>query len=234
MTPQRYRRLCQTLDRRQPDLTLLADGLHKLRNIAAIVRTCDAVGIHEMHAVLPEGGWQNHQGVSMGAHRWVEIHRHRDVAAPLDALRSAGFQLVAAQLCDAACDYREIDYTRPTALIVGNELHGVSAASAARAEHSVAIPMLGMAESYNVSVAAAIILSEAQRQRLAAGLYAAPRLDAQTRRRTFFRWAHPVIARWCERNGVDYPAVDDAGEVVDLPNWFRRSRERLAAAARAG
>ena len=78
---------------------------------------------------------------------------------------------MAAHLSDEATDYRELDYTVPTALVVGTELFGVSEAGPGLSDQQVMIPMKGMTQSLNVSVACAIVLYEAMRQREAAGLY---------------------------------------------------------------
>ena len=82
------------------------------------------------------------------------------------------------------------------------------------ADRHVSIPMMGMVASFNVSVAAAIILAEAQRQRLQKGLYDTPCLDTQTYRNMVFRWGHPRVAAYCDRHGLDYPALDEAGQII--------------------
>lgn len=226
MTPERYQRLRETLDRRQPDLTVVTDGIHKMRNVAAITRTCDAVGIGDMHVVVPEGGFQRRRGASQGSERWVNMRVH-DTAPPLcEQLKSQGHQLVAAHFTEAAIDFREVDYTRPTALIMGNEKLGVRDAIHDYIDHYVVVPMMGMVESLNVSVAAAVILSEAQHQRQKAGLYDECHLPSDVYWDLFFRWAHPKIARYCEERRLPFPPLREDGEIEQPAAWYHSVRKR--------
>ena len=208
----------ETVDRvlaqRQPDLTVLAEALHKPRNFSAIIRTCDAVGINEVHAVPGEDGLAVHWNTSQGAEKWVSVCRHENLGDACRHLRGAGFQLIAAHLSETAVDYREIDYTLPTALVVGTELWGVSEAALAEIDHEIVIPMKGMTQSLNVSVACAIVLYEALRQRDAAGLYAKRRLRGEAHRRQRFEWLHPAVARFCRERGLDYPELDAEGRIT--------------------
>src|SRR5210317_1411994 len=176
MTDQRRQRIEAVLANRQPDLTVLAEHLHKPRNLSAIVRTCDAVGINEVHAVPGEEGLAIHWKTSQGAEKWMKVRAHEDLSSACSFLRSSGFQLVAAHLSESAADYRDLDYTVPTALVVGTELFGVSEQALALADQQVRIPMKGMTQSLNVSVACAVVLYEAMRQREIAGMYGRLRL----------------------------------------------------------
>ena len=217
MTPARFHQLNAALDRRQPDLTVLMDDVHKPHNLSAVVRSADAVGVMEVHAVSPGGEVARFHMRAGGSSRWVPLRLHADVDAACDALEASGHQLVAAHLSPQARDFREVDYTRPTALLLGSELRGVGAAAAARAQHHVVIPMQGQVASLNVSVAAGVILFEAQRQRAAAGLYAEPRLSGELRTRLLFEWAYPRLAGWCLQHGKPYPALDQEGYLAGDP-----------------
>lgn len=214
MTPERFALLQRRLAARQPDLTVLMDRLHKPHNFAAVLRSADAVGVHRVHLVPAEGGYALPRSAAQGTQKWVRVERHRDVEAATALLRGDGFHLVAAHLARDAVDFREVDYRRPTALILGAEKYGVSEAALARCETRVRIPMQGMVESLNVSVAAALLLFEAQRQRLAAGAYDQRRLDDREFRTTLFEWAHPRIARYCRDKGLAYPPLDDHGQIT--------------------
>ncbi|MDX1459000.1 MAG: tRNA (guanosine(18)-2'-O)-methyltransferase TrmH, partial [Marinobacter sp.] len=167
MTPERLARIKQILDSRQPDLTVLTDQVHKPRNLSAIIRSCDAFGLADMHAVWPKEGYRAFRKTAGGSFNWVTTHTHPTMADAVTTLRDRGHKLYAAQLSDRAVDYREVDYTVPCAVIMGNEVDGVSADAAELADEHIVIPMMGMVESLNVSAACAIILSEAQRQRKA-------------------------------------------------------------------
>ena len=167
LTPERYRRLRAVLDLRQPDLTVLMDEVHKPHNLSVILRNCDAVGVLEAHAVPPEGELEISAVSSAGASKWVPVRLHRDISTAVAALRSSGFRVVAAHPTAGARDYREMDFTQTTALLVGSELEGVSDAGLDLADDLVSIPMMGMVRSLNVSVATSLLLYEAARQRKA-------------------------------------------------------------------
>lgn len=215
MTPERYQKIVDVLNRRQPDLTVITDQVHKGQNLSAIIRTCDAVGIHRVHAVYDKGRFRPHTGTAMGSHKWVATEVHRNIEMPIVELQQQGFQVLAAHFDEGAVDYRQVDYTRPTALLLGAEKIGVSAEASAKVDGCVVVPMMGMAESFNVSVACAIILAEAQRQRDKAGLYEHCRIDAIEYHRVLFEWCQPVIARFCRQRGIPYPALDDSGHLLE-------------------
>lgn len=214
MTDRRREKVDYVLSQRQPDLTVLAERLHKPRNFSAIVRTCDAVGVNEVHAVPGEDGLRIHWNTSQGAEKWLKVRPHENLESACAFLRERGFQLVAAHPSGNARDYRELDYTVPTALVVGTELFGVSEAALALSDCQVKIPMRGMTQSLNVSVACAIVLFEAMRQREAAGLYGSRRLEEELTARQRFEWLHPAVTRFCRERGLDYPELDEEGNVV--------------------
>ncbi|QFU75013.1 tRNA (guanosine(18)-2'-O)-methyltransferase TrmH [Halioglobus maricola] len=224
MTPERIARLRGVLDRRQPDLTVVTDFVHKQRNLSAIVRNCDAVGVAQMHAVVGDEDYTAFRGTAMGSHTWVDVIRHSCAGDALAGLRSEGFQTVAAHLDDSAEDYRSVDYTRPTALVLGAERRGLSAVAAAQVDQCVTIPMVGMVESFNVSVAAGIILAEAQRQRQEAGMYDRPRLDRDIYERTYFEWGHSSVAEFCRERGLAYPSLNEEGEIDCPSDWYASVR----------
>lgn len=214
MTPERFARLKRALARRQPDLTVLMDRVHKSHNFSAIVRNCDATGVLEVHVVDPERGLDLHHGTSAGTKKWVQVNRYGDVADAVDHVKAAGLTVVAAHPSDSSIDFREIDYTQPTAIMMGAELHGVSEEGLALADRHIEIPMLGMVHSLNVSVATALILFEAARQRDEAGLYDSSRLSADDFDRRLFEWAYPSLASARRREGRAYPSLTLDGEII--------------------
>lgn len=214
MTPRRFERIRSVLARRQPDLTVVLENVHKPHNFAAVVRSADAVGVWEVHAIVPEGGLPLHHLTSGGSRRWVNVRVHEDLESSLGALEKTGPQLLAAHPSDDAVDFRKIDFTRPTAILFGQEKDGLTDTALAAADRHVVIPMEGMVASLNVSVAAALILFEAQRQRSAAGLYESSRLDPELFERTLFEWCHPKIADYCRKQGLPYPRLDEEGQIA--------------------
>ena len=217
MTPERFQRLKSCLTRRQPDLTVLADDVHKAHNVAAILRTADAVGIHGVHAVSPGGEFRHHHMVSGGSKKWVKVTLHDDVETAVAVLKQDGFRVVAAHPSSTGRDYREEDYTARLAVMLGAELDGFADSTLALADDCLSIPMEGMVSSLNVSVAAALILFEARRQREAAALYDDSRLDAAEYEATLFEWAYPELARKCRQHGRPYPGLSDDGDLLENP-----------------
>ncbi|HSG09844.1 MAG TPA: tRNA (guanosine(18)-2'-O)-methyltransferase TrmH [Longimicrobiales bacterium] len=216
MRPERFHRLREVLSRRQHDLTVLMEKVNKSHNFSAILRNCDAVGVLEAHVVPPVHGLDLHHTSSAGTRKWIRVRRYAEVGEAVETLRGRGFQVLAAHPSEGAKDFREIDYTGPTAFMMGAELYGVSEEGLALADQHVVIPMLGMVHSLNVSVAAALLLYEAQRQRSAAGRYAPRALDGEEDRSTLFRWAYPILARRLDADGRPYPELDPDGRIISL------------------
>ena len=205
MTPERKQRIIETARLRQPDLTVFMERVHKPHNFAAVLRTCDAVGVMHAHAVPGENGLPALSNTAQGAQRWVGLTRHADTASGLAELSGEGFNCVAAHFSDRAVDYREIDYTRPTAVVLGTEKFGISDDAARHCDEHVVIPMHGMTQSLNVSVACALILYEAERQRSQAGMYAGHDPEQAPWSELVERW----IARDLARRKTPPPSSDD-------------------------
>ena len=224
MSPERFARINQLLDQRQPDLTLVLENLQKQHNLSALVRSADAVGIHAVHAIWLDRRGRMSKGVAAGSQKWVKVHHHDITEAAISAVKQQGMQVLVTNLSEHAVDFRSIDYTRPTAILMGQERQGVTAEALALADHEIIIPMVGMVESLNVSVAAATVLYEAQRQRANAGMYQQPRLAEAERQRVLFEGGHPIFARICQRIGLAYPALDEAGQIVADEAWWQTIR----------
>jgi tRNA (guanosine-2'-O-)-methyltransferase len=170
------------LAHRQPDLTVVCENIHDPHNVSAILRSCDAVGVLRAHAVYtieepPAGAFARE--TSAGSAKWIEVDRHDAIATCYARLRQDGFTILATAIAPGSRPLYEWDLTVPVAIVLGNEMRGVSPEAVAAADGTVEIPMVGMAQSLNVSVAGAVCLYEAFRQRLAAGLYDTSRLDAR-------------------------------------------------------
>jgi len=189
------------------------ERVHKPHNLAAIVRNCDAAGILEVHAVPPEEGIELSKHTSAGSKRWVRLVRHASTREAIEALHATGHQVVAAHPDPDAIDFREVDFTRPTAIMMGAELHGLSDEGMKCADRLIRIPMMGMVRSLNVSVATALLVYEAARQRQNAGMYAERRLDEERYRSLLFEWAYPRLARRYRSEGRPYPELSEDGEI---------------------
>jgi tRNA (guanosine-2'-O-)-methyltransferase len=222
--PERFSRLQEVLDSRQPDLSVLMERVHKPHNFSAILRNCDAAGVLEAHAIPLKRSVGLHKRTSSSAAKWVQVIEHESTADAALALKTAGFSLVAADLGPTAVDYRSVDYTKPTAFVMGTEKFGLSDAGHEVADITVSVPTHGMIHSLNVSVATALLLFEAVRQREVAGLYDACRLPPEQRERLLFEWSFPRIARACRELGRPYPEMDDQGALLDAEIWSTLER----------
>jgi len=222
MTPERLERINTMLDKRQPDLTVCMEGLHKSHNLAAVVRTCDAIGISDVHAVWKSEEAEVRGGSAAGSQNWIDVHNYHKTTDAIAALKAQGMQVLVTNLSDTAVNFTEIDYTKPTAIILGQEKFGTSEEALALADHHIVIPMVGMVQSLNVSVACSVVLYEAQRQRQVAGMYQQPKLSHERRQRTLFEGGHPIFADACQRKGLPYPEIDDAGQIVANDSWWQK------------
>ncbi len=181
-TERRRERVAGVLARRQPDLTVVLENVHDPHNVSAVLRSCDAVGVLTVHVVYsieeaPAGAFA--RTTSASAAKWIDVRRHPSVADCYAVLRAEGIAVLATAVGPESAELYATDLARPTALVFGNELRGVSPEAQAAADGLVAIPMLGMVESLNISVACAVSLYEALRQRREAGAYDRPKLEAE-------------------------------------------------------
>lgn len=228
MNKQRLAKIRAMLARRQPDLTICLEQVDKQHNLSAIIRTADAVGIHEIHAIWPSTRIRTLTSSSAGSKNWVQVTTHSDIVQAISQIKAQNMQVLAAHLTDNALDFRQVDYTRPTCILMGQEKQGVTPQAMALADQAILIPMLGMVPSLNVSVAAALILYEAQRQRQHAGGYAShvSRLPLQQQQRLLFEGGYPVLARVAQRKGLPYPHINQHGEIEADTAWWTQLQTR--------
>lgn len=207
---------------RQPDLTVCLEQVHKPHNVSAIIRTADAVGVHQVHAVWPTTRMRTLVSSAAGSNSWVSVKTHRTIGDAVGHLKAQGMQILATNLYARAVDFREVDYTRPTCVLLGQEKTGITEEALALADQDIVIPMIGMVQSLNVSVASALILYEAQRQRQNAGLYRRDNsmLDEEEQQRLLFEGGYPVLANVAKRKGLPRPQIDEQGQVVASAEWW--------------
>ncbi|WP_371194876.1 tRNA (guanosine(18)-2'-O)-methyltransferase TrmH [Glaciecola sp. SC05] len=220
MTVERYNTIREVLAKRQSDLTVLLEEVHKPHNVSAVYRSADAVGVHKIHAVWAQNA-SLRKGTAMGSQIWVQTHTHNTLNNAIEHLHQQNMQVLVTHLDERAVDFRDIDYTKPTAIILGQEKTGATDEAVALADHSVMVPMVGMVQSLNVSVAAALILYEAQRQRQAAGMYETSQISEDDAQRVLFSGGFPVLYRECLRRKLSFPRVDENG-CIDAPDqWWQ-------------
>lgn len=231
MTPERYQRIRNLLRMRQADLTVCLEEVHKPHNVSAVFRSCDAVGIHTVHAVLDEKP-RFRKGTAMGSQNWVGIQSHDCIEDAVSSFKQQGMQVLVTQLSERAVDFREVDYTQPTAIILGQEKHGASSKAIELSNQDIVIPMVGMVQSLNVSVAAALVLYEAQRQRQIAGHYDHQQLSEAECQKVLFEGGYPILRDVCLRKNIPYPKIDEQGKIDADPQWWQQMQltpEGLAA-----
>lgn len=186
-TPLRRQRLRRVLEQRQPDLTLVLANIHDPHNVSAIYRSADAFGLESLHLYYTDTAFPVlSRKTSASARKWVKTVRHANLKDLAESLKS--FQILATSFSSRAKPFRDFDLTKPSAIIMGNEHRGLDPELQALAQAELYIPMYGMIQSFNVSVAAALILAEAARQRENAGFYAKPRMSDEQLEATLNEW----------------------------------------------
>lgn len=177
------------MSRRQPDLTLVMENIHDPHNVSAMLRSADAVGIHGVNLVytkekFPRIGSKS----SSSANKWIERRKFGSVRECYEQLHTEGFQVLATRLDSSAKQLYEFDLTKPTAFVFGNEHAGVSDEAVQMADATLYIPMMGMIQSLNVSVACAVTIYEALRQRTQKRMYDESRFEKNRMEELIHEW----------------------------------------------
>lgn len=179
MTPERTERLLSVLNKRQNNITVVLENVFDPHNIAAVMRTCDAVGIQDIYVLNTKIARHKKFGQksSSSAAKWLSIHQFTDAAACFAELRRHYNLILTTHLSSDAIALHDIDFTQSIALVFGNEHAGVSDEIRAMADGNFIIPQVGIIKSLNISVACAVTVYEALRQKTLAGHYNTTGLD---------------------------------------------------------
>ena len=190
MTPERNERLTSVLNKRQPDLTVVLENVFDPHNISAVMRTCDAVGILDIFIlntkIPPHKKWGAKS--SSSAARWLTIHQFTNAAECFAELKKHYKKIYTTHLSADAVGLHELNLTKPVALVFGNEHSGVSEDLIAMADGNFIIPQVGIIKSLNISVACAVSLYEAYRQKNLAGHYDVVKLEEQKLNKLKTEW----------------------------------------------
>jgi tRNA (guanosine-2'-O-)-methyltransferase len=190
MTPERNRRLSAVLHHRQPDLTVVMENVFDPHNISAVMRTCDAVGIQDVYIlnnrIPPHRKW-GHRSSSTAAN-WLTIHQFTDADAGFAEGKKKYSKIYTTYLSEGSPDLFELDLTQSVALVFGNETFGVSKDILRFSDGNFQIPQAGMIRSLNISVACAVTLYEAYRQKVHKGHYSESRLEPDKLRQLSQKW----------------------------------------------
>jgi tRNA (guanosine-2'-O-)-methyltransferase len=186
LTPERIARIDQVLDARLGSVVTVVEDTYDPHNVAATIRTTEALGLEELHVIEPGDKFSQAKGVTRGAHKWLEIARWPDPAEAIHALRARGFRIYAT-LPDAPVSIDDVDVGSPLAIAFGNEHAGLSEGAIAACDGSIRVPMHGFSESFNLSVTVALAMSQIAARRRA-HLGRAGDLDEERRRFLRARW----------------------------------------------
>ena len=171
-TEKRVEKIKWVLSKRQPSLRIVIENIHDPHNVSAIFRTCDAAGIPKVSLVytiekFPKIGKKS----SASAYKWIEREKYKSVDDCFNKLRKEKFTIYSSSLNSDSKNVYDLDFTKKTAIVFGNEHRGLSKEAEEMANETFFIPMYGMVQSLNVSVSAAITIYEALRQKSLKGLY---------------------------------------------------------------
>ena len=190
MTPERSDRLNAVLEKRQPAITVVLENVSDPHNISAVMRTCDAIGIQDIYVL--NTAIERHKKFgsksSSSAAKWLTIHQFTDVKACFEVLRIKYKKIYTTHLSTDAVDLYDIDLTESVALVFGNEHSGVSDELIGLCDGNFIIPQVGIIKSLNISVACAVTLYEAYRQKKNAGHYDHQQLSAESLEQLRTNW----------------------------------------------
>ena len=168
ITQRRRARATSVIESRLGSVVVILEAVHRRHNASAILRSCECFGLHEVHLI--SHGFTPSKGAARGSERWLEVHTHTETQRCVEALRARGFRIYAADLAENAHTPDTVPIDENVAILMGAELTGVSDEARALVDGFVCVPMRGMTESLNVSVAAACIISRvAERKRTDVG-----------------------------------------------------------------
>jgi tRNA (guanosine-2'-O-)-methyltransferase len=196
MTPERSDKFQKVLSQRQADLAIVMENVHDLHNISAVMRTCDAVGIQDIYvinSIIPKHMYFGPKSSSSAA-KWLTVHQFKSIAECIPVLKTRFNKIYTTHLSTDAVTLYDLDFTKESiALVFGNEHDGVSEEMRNLADGNLVIPQVGMIKSLNISVACAISIYEAYRQKKNAGHYEQPSLSEERIQEIKAVWSKPKV-----------------------------------------
>ena len=216
--PRRFERIKNVLNCRMKNLSVLVEAVNKPHNLSAILRTCDAAGVFEANFICEKDKVKTFNSTAQGSQKWVKLNNHETIISAVSELKKKGFKLYGTTLNERSTDYRNFDYSENTCFVLGAEKWGLSDQLISKVDESIFIPMSGMVQSLNVSVAASILLFEAIRQRESKGLLPlnGEGLSAEEYEKTLFEWSYPELGSIYRKSGNKYPMLNQYGEIIEV------------------
>jgi tRNA (guanosine-2'-O-)-methyltransferase len=190
MTEERQKRIKGVLSKRQENITIVLENVFDPHNISAVMRSCDAVGVQEIYVLTNRVPQHRKWGFrsSSSAAKWLTVHQFTDLEECLARVRNCYSSILTTHLASDSVSLYDLDLTQSIALVFGNEHSGVSEEVRALADGNFVIPQVGMIQSLNISVACAVTLYEAYRQKNAAGHYDQPQLKKERYKELSNQW----------------------------------------------
>jgi len=213
--PRRFERIKNVLNCRMKNLTVLVEAVNKPHNLSAILRTCDAAGVFEANFICEKDEVKTFNSTAQGSQKWVKLNNYETDISAVFELKKKGFKLYGTTLNEKSIDYRDFDYSENTCFVLGAEKWGLSDQLISNVDESIFIPMSGMVQSLNVSVAASILLFEAVRQRKSNNLlpFNGESFSVKEYQKTLFEWSYPELATSYRKSGKEYPTLNEYGEI---------------------
>jgi tRNA (guanosine-2'-O-)-methyltransferase len=163
VTRNRLAQFKRVLGNRTRYITLVLEDIYQSQNASAVLRTCECLGIQDVHIVEQRNVYEVDRDVALGSNRWLSLHYHSDgsdnITGTVQDLKKQGYRIVATSPHKRGSTPENLDLDRgKVALMFGTELDGLTPGALALADELIRIPMVGFTESYNISVSAAVIL----------------------------------------------------------------------------
>ena len=218
--PRRFERIKSVLNCRMKNLTILVEAVNKPHNLSAILRTCDAAGVFEANFICEKDEVKTFNSTAQGSQKWVKLNNYETKVSAVSELKKKGFKLYGTTLNASSTDYRNFDYSENACFVLGAEKWGLSDELISIVDESIFIPMTGMVQSLNVSVAASILLFEAIRQRQLKSILPinGEGLSPKEYQKTLFEWSYPELASIYRKSGNKYPTLNNCGEINEIDN----------------
>lgn len=188
MTPQRAEKFLNVIRKKQKTLTVIMENVDDPHNISAVLRSCDAIGIIEVYIITTGPPKKMGKKSSASASKWLSLHHFDSVDACYTAVRKKYDKILTTHLGTKSVSIHKVDFTESVALVFGNEHAGVSQEALDKSDGNFIIPQYGLIQSLNISVACAVTLYEALRQRTAANMYEEPQLTEEEQTALFEEW----------------------------------------------
>lgn len=160
LTEERKQRFLDVLQQRTRHITIAIEDVYQLHNTSAILRSCDAFGLQDLHVVECRFGKRLDKNIAMGAEQWVDVYRYKNVADCISKLRGDGYRIIATTPHNDSTLLPDFLPLEKSAIFFGTERKGLSDEVMQQADGFLKIPMVGFSESLNVSVSAAIIIQQ--------------------------------------------------------------------------